>query len=113
MSKVSGVLRFVRCHDSSNVRSRGQVPIFVKRHCAGVNLVEEGYGPPGVATQVHPACRRCYLYFSIDRLQVQSGSECPQAAPSPPVQSEFPDRDAKQELYTRVEGEPIFCMQLP
>ena len=30
------------CPDSSNVWSRVQVVIFVKRHCTGVNLVEEG-----------------------------------------------------------------------
>ena len=41
--KVSGVLKFVRCPGSS-VWSRGQVLIFAKRHCTGVNLVEEGQG---------------------------------------------------------------------
>ena len=40
ISKVPGVLKFVRCLGSSNVLSRGQILIFVKRHCTGVNLVE-------------------------------------------------------------------------
>ena len=42
MSKVSGALKFVSCSGTSNVWSWGQILIFVKRHCTGVNLVEEG-----------------------------------------------------------------------
>ena len=42
ISKVSGVLKFVRFPGTSNVWSRGQILIFVKRHCTIVNLVEEG-----------------------------------------------------------------------
>ena len=42
ISEVSGEQRFVRC-PRSNVWSRGQVLVFVKRHCTGVNLVEEGW----------------------------------------------------------------------
>ena len=34
----------MRCPGASNVLSRGQVLIFVKRHFTGVNLVEEGEG---------------------------------------------------------------------
>ena len=41
IGKVSCVLGFVKCPCSSNVWSRGQVLIFVKSHCTGVNLVEE------------------------------------------------------------------------
>ena len=67
------------------------------------------YGPPGMAIQVRPAYRRRYLYFSIACRSIWQLS----SAPSPPVQSEFPDRDAKKELHTRVEDEPMFCMQLP
>ena len=66
------------------------------------------YGPPGMATQVRPAYRRRYLYFSIvcrSTWQLSSAS-------SPPVQSEFRDRDAKLELHTRAEGEPMFYMQI-
>ena len=32
----------MRCPGTSNVWSRGQILIFVKRHCTGVNLEEEG-----------------------------------------------------------------------
>ena len=32
---------------------------------------------------------------------------------SPPIQSDFHDRAAKQVKHTRAEGEPMFCMQLP
>ena len=42
ISKVSGVLKFARCPGTSNVWSRVQILIFIKRHCTGVNLVEEG-----------------------------------------------------------------------
>ena len=42
ISKVSGVLKFASCPGTSYVWSRGQILIFVKRHCTGVNLVEEG-----------------------------------------------------------------------
>ena len=41
LGKVSSVLWFTRCLGASNVCSRGQVLIFGKRHCTGVNLVEE------------------------------------------------------------------------
>ena len=74
MSKVSGVLRFVRCPGSSHVWSRDQVPIFVKRHCTGVNLVEECYGPPdghSSSSSISPM-----LLVFLHRLKVQSVS-CP------------------------------------
>ena len=43
------------------------------------------YGPPGMATQVRPACRRHYLYSSIACRSTWQLS----SAPSPPVQFEF------------------------
>ena len=42
ISKVSGVLKFVRCPGTSNVWSRGQILIFVKGNYTGVNLLEGG-----------------------------------------------------------------------
>ena len=67
------------------------------------------YGPPGMANQVRPAYLRHYLYFSIACRSTWQLS----SAPSPSVQSEFHDRDAKKKLLTGAVGEPMFCMKLP
>ena len=67
------------------------------------------YRPPGMDTQVRPAYRQCYLYFSIACRSTWQLS----SAPSQPVQYEFCDRDAKSELHTQAEGKPMFCMQFP
>ena len=52
------------------------------------------YGPPGMATQVRPAYRRHYLYFSIACRSIWQLS----SAPSPPVLSECLDRSCILEL---------------
>ena len=48
-------------------------------------------GSPGMITQVRQACRRRYWCFSISCRSTWQLS----AAPSPPVQSDFHDRDVK------------------
>ena len=48
------------CPGSSNVWSRGQILIFVKRHCTGVNLVEEG----AFCNQCYG--NQCFVRFTID-----------------------------------------------
>ena len=67
------------------------------------------YGPPRLAIQARPLYRRpCLNSFIACRSTWQLSS-----APSPPVQSEFHGKDAKQGMHTPSEGEPMFCMQLP
>ena len=62
IGKVSSVLGFVRCLDSSNVGSRGQVFIFVNllyrsESCRRRLRRTAPDGPPGLAIQARPAYR--------------------------------------------------------
>ena len=68
-----------------------QDPLYRSESCRRKLRKTAPCGSPGMATQDRQACRRRYLCFSIScRSTWQLSSE-----PSPPVQSEFHDRDAK------------------
>ena len=61
-------------------------------------------GPPEMATHARLAyCRRDLYFYIACRSTWQLSS-----APSPPVESEFCDRDAKYVLHTRAEAKQCF-----
>ena len=73
---------------------RYQDPLYRSESCRRRLRKTAPCGSPGMATQDRQACRRRYLCSSIScRSTWQLSSE-----PSPPVQSEFHDRDAKKKI---------------